>query len=81
MVELQRQGGGVGIHLYKVQGVEHGLQDRPGLGQLGVQDDDGGPQGVAAVQLLYEVMEAFLSPTHYHMIPQLSNLFSATYLH
>lgn len=73
-------GQGWGMYLYKVQGLEHGLQDRPGLGQLGVQDDNRGVHGVAAPQLLYEVVEAFLGPTHYHMIRQLSNLLSTTHL-
>jgi len=60
--------------------LEHGLQEGPGPGQLGVQDDDGGSHGVAPPQLLYEVVEALFSATNDHMVCQLSNLFSASHL-
>ena len=69
-----------GCYLYKVQRVEHGLQQGPGAGQLGVEDDNRGSHGVTPPQLLYEVVEALLCPTHYHMVGQLSNLLSTTYL-
>ena len=73
--------GGEGGYLYKVQGAQvFRLQDRPGGGQLGVQNDNGGAHGVAPPQLLYEVVEALFGPTHYHMICQLSNLLSTMHL-
>ena len=72
---------GLGGYLNKVQGLEKGLQQGPGLRRSGVQDDYRGPHGVTAPQLLYEVVEAFLRPTHYHMVCQLSNLVGAAHLH
>jgi len=60
--------------------LEHGLQEGPGPGQLGVQDDNGGSHGVAPPQLLYEVVEALFSATNDHMVCQLTNLVSASHL-
>ena len=71
---------GWGYYLYKVQRVEHGLQQGPGPGQLGVEDDNRGAHGVTPPQLLHEVVEALLCPTHYHVVGQLSNLLSTAYL-
>lgn len=47
-VRSERGGGGSGkgFYLNKVQRMEHGLQQGPGAGGLGVEDDHRGAHGV-----------------------------------
>ena len=68
------------VYLYEVYWMEHGLKQGPRSGQFGMQNNDRGAHGVTAPQLLYEIVEALLSAAHDHMVCQVSNLLSTSYL-
>lgn len=61
-----------------VKRLEHLLQCCKEFGQAGMQDDHRRPLGIAAPQLLDEVVEAFLCTAHNDMARQVCNLLGSS---